>query len=157
MHLRTNTFDLWIFTREAPEPRYLLFHASQEKADRYFGGGRFWQLTSGCLLREGERLREGFARVLGGLGLEAVGVWAAEHTYTFYNLKRENLEMVPVFAAEVREAREVALPEGVSEQAWLTADACAERLVFRGSLEGLACVRRYVSEVEAPHPALRLV
>ncbi|MDX1530645.1 MAG: hypothetical protein R3362_03890 [Rhodothermales bacterium] len=156
MPLRTNTFDLWVFSRARGEPRYLLFYASQEKADRYFNGGRFWQLVPGCLVRDGETLRGALDRVLTGLRLDVVGVWAAEYTYTIYNLKRESVEVIPVFAAEVAAARGVPLPEGVSEQAWLSASACEERLVFRGLKEGLRCVREYVSEVGEPHPALRL-
>jgi hypothetical protein len=44
MELLTNALDLWIFARSEAEPTYLLLRASQEKAERFFGGGRFWQI-----------------------------------------------------------------------------------------------------------------
>jgi hypothetical protein len=40
--LRTDIFDLWVFRRDPDAVRYLLFHTSQEKADTWFNGGRFW-------------------------------------------------------------------------------------------------------------------
>lgn len=156
MQLRTNTFDLWIFHKRESEPRYLLFHSSQEKADRWFHGHRFWQTTPGGMIHEGEGIEEAIARVLKQLGLAPKGVWAAEFTYTIWNLKRANLEMIPVFASEVEEPREVTLDPGVSDFGWFTARECEERLFFRGLKEGLRHVREYVSEVDEPAPSLRI-
>jgi hypothetical protein len=157
MLLRTNTFDLWIFHRGRDEPRYLLFYSSQEKADRWFNGHRFWQTAQGGMIRDGEQIVDAFARVLRELGLASKGVWAAEYTYTIWNLKRANLEMIPVFASEVDEPGKVPLDSGVSDFGWFTAEECEERLLFRGLKEGLKCVREYVSEVAEPAASLRMI
>jgi NUDIX domain-containing protein len=156
MRLRVNTFDLWIFHRRDGDPRYLLFRASQEKADEWFHGHRFWQTAPGGMVGDGERIEDAFARILGGLGLTPKGVWAAEHTYTIWNRKRANLEMIPVFAAEVVEPKEVPLDAGVSESGWFTAVECEERLFFQGLKDGLARVREYVSETAEPGGSLRM-
>ena len=157
MHLRTNTFDLWIFHQRDSEPRYLLFHCSQEKADRWFNGHRFWQTAPGGMIREGERTEDALARIPRELGLVSRGVWAAEYTYTIWNLKRANLEMVPVFASEVEDPRDVPLGPDLSAFGWFTASECEERLFFRGLKEGLRSVRAYVSEVAEPAPSLRIL
>lgn len=157
MNLRTNTFDLWVFHRRPDEPRYLLLHTSREKADRWFGGGRFWQTPPGDLMRDGETLEEAIRRVLDGLGLELRGAWAAEHSYVIWNRRRGDLALLPVFAAEVAEAREVPMTWESSEQGWFTAAECMDRLFFRGFKEGLRCVREYVSEVNEPAPMLRVL
>src|SRR5687768_17935366 len=91
MKIRTNTFDLWIFHRRESEPRYLLFFSSPEKADAWFGGHRFWQTAPGGMIREGEEIQHAFARVLRDLDLTPKGVWAAEYTYTIWNLKRAQI------------------------------------------------------------------
>jgi hypothetical protein len=55
MDLRTDAIDLWVFSKDADTSRYLLLQTSQEKADRWFGGGRFWQIPGPTFrgLREG--------------------------------------------------------------------------------------------------------
>jgi ADP-ribose pyrophosphatase YjhB (NUDIX family) len=156
VQLRTNTFDLWIFHKCEGDPRYLLFRTSQEKADEWFNGHRFWQTAPGGMIREDETIEDAFARILRELGLASRSVWAAEYTYTIWNLKRANLEMVPVFAAEVEEPKDVPLGPGLSDFGWFTARECEERLLFRGLKEGLRYVREYVSEVAAPAGSLRV-
>ena len=109
------------------------------------------------MVRDGETLEAAVGRVLASVDLAPVGVWAAEHTYTIWNRKRGGLEMIPVFAAEVEEAADVPLPDGIAEAGWFTAAECEERLFFRGLLDGLRSVRAYVSEVPSPAESLRIV
>jgi hypothetical protein len=110
MELRTDVIDVWVFRRGPDGVRYLLLHTSQEKADRWFGGGRFWQIPGAF----------------------------------------------PVFAAEVGHTGEMRLGWEHSEATWCTSDECRQRLTFRGLLEGLDWVRRYITENEAPRPEFRL-
>ena len=65
--------------------------------------------------------------------------------------------MVPVFACEVEAPGEVPLRSDLSAFGWFTAEECEERLFFRGLKEGLAFVRKYVSEVDAPAGSLRIL
>jgi hypothetical protein len=56
MKLQASVFDVWVYRRSGPagaDIEYLLLHASQAKADRYFNGGRFWQIPSN-LMADGE-------------------------------------------------------------------------------------------------------
>jgi len=157
MNLRTDTFDLWIFSRQSDEPRYLLFLTSQEKADRWFGGGRFWQTPPGGLIEDKETLEDAIHRIVNGLNLNLRAVWAAEYTYTIWNRRRSGLEMLPVFAAEVEEAKAVPMTWEASEHGWFTAKECEDRLFFRGHKEALKYIRLNVSEVREPAEMLRVV
>ena len=56
MRLAPNVFDVWAFQRQGGDTRFLLLHASEEKARRHFGGGRFWQIPSG-VVEDGEAER----------------------------------------------------------------------------------------------------
>ena len=47
MDLNHRVFDVWAFRRRATGVEYLLLQASELKAERYFNGGRFWQIPSG--------------------------------------------------------------------------------------------------------------
>jgi hypothetical protein len=155
MELLTNAFDLWVFTRTDAQPTYLLLRTSQEKADRFFGGGRFWQIPSG-FHEGGEEIVAALDRLLGELGLEADAIWAVEHVYPIFNRRFGALQLIPVFAAELRAEAEPRLSWEHSELGWFTAAGCRERLTFRGLLEGLEWTRRYVSEQEEPPPEFRL-
>ena len=155
MELRHDVFDLWIFCRAGGATRYLLFHTSQEKADKWFGGGRFWQV-SGEFLAEGETALEGIRRCLKDLRIEPVAIWAAEHVYTIYNRRFDALQVVPVFAAEVASPVDVPLTWEHSKAAWLTADECLERTNFWGLRESLGRLREHVTEHPSPPKEFRL-
>jgi hypothetical protein len=49
-----NVFDLLLFYRGEAEPKYLLLHSSQEKTDKWFWGGRFWQVPGDFFASEDE-------------------------------------------------------------------------------------------------------
>ena len=154
MELRTNVFDLWPFVRTDDGPRYLLLHTSQEKADRFFGGGRFWQIPGG-FLEEGQDVVDAARGVLDELGLEATAIWAVEHVYLIYNRRHRGLEAISVFAAELPDMAEPSLTWEHSEQGWFRAAECYERLTYRGLREGLDRLREFVTESEA-RPEYRL-
>ena len=65
-------FDLWVFRRTADAVEYLLVHTSQEKADRFFGGGRFWQIPTDAV-RADEHVADACRRLLKTSGVEPGG------------------------------------------------------------------------------------
>lgn len=156
MELRTDVFDLWVFCRDEGGARYLLLHTSQEKADRWFGGGRFWQIP-GAFLQPDESVLAAAQRCLAQLGLAAKAIWAVEHVYPIYNRRTESLMLIPVFAAEVDRPAAVQLTWQHSESEWCTAEECQARLNFRGLLEGLEWTRRCITEEPQPRPEFRLI
>ncbi len=156
MKLRADGFDVWVFRRKAGAAQYLLLRASQEKADRWFGGGQFWQVPSDFV---GEQsVVEAIRGELERFGLEAQTIWAAEHCYTIYNRRYEDIVHLAVFAAEVgSSAEDPTLGTEHSEFAWLDARETSQRVVFRGLKDGLRWVREYVTEAETPPAELRLL
>ena len=155
MQFRTNAFDIWAFRRDADAVRYLLLHTSQEKADRWFNGGRFWQIP-GEFVAEDESIVAASRRCLAQFGLTASSLWAVEHSYTIYNRRRENIELILVLAAEVQRADIVTLTWEHAEYRWCTATESQKLLSFRGLLDGLQWTRRYVTESDRAYPELKL-
>ncbi len=157
MDLAANVFDVWVFRRAERGIEYLLLYASQQKADRYFNGGRFWQIPSG-VFRDGESVPAAVDRVLGPSGLTARAVWAAEHTYTIYNRRFHEIHVISVFAVEVdAAATTVSLnPAEHAEFEWLPYEAALERVHYRGLKDGLRSTHEYVTGVVHPAPELRL-
>jgi hypothetical protein len=144
------SFDLWIFHRDQGVPRYLMLHTSQEKADKWFGGGRFWQVPGDFFASEDEGAVEGVLRNLRNFEVEPTAIYASECVYTIYNRRFDALQTVPVFAAELDGPFEIALTWEHAESGWFTAEECHERINFWGLHEGLDRTRTHVTE----HPDL---
>ena len=157
MQLNPAVYDLWVFRRRGSGVEFLVLHTSQEKAARYFNGGRFWQIPSG-VFEEGESVPAAVDRDLRQYGLSAVAIWAAEHTYTIYNRRFDEIQTISVFAVEVEPASdEIRLnAEEHSEYEWLSFDTALARVHYRGLKEGLRSVDEYVTGVPQPAAELRL-
>ena len=156
MKLLVNAFDLWVFTRAEDEPTYLLLRTSQEKAGRFFGGTKFWQIP-GAFVEDDDEFPSVLRKPLEELGLESSAIWAVEHVYPIFNRRFGDLQLIPVFAAEIGERSEPRLTWEHSEFGWFTAAECQERLTFRGLLEGLERTRACVSEPDRPDEVFRLL
>lgn len=149
-------FDLWIYHRVDGEPKYLMFHTSQEKADKWFNGGRFWQIA-GEFYNEGESTISAIQRNLRDLQLSPKSIWCCEYVYTIYNRRFDGIQIIPVFAAEVAEAKKVSLTWEHSEASWLTASECHNKINFWGLHEGLKKTREFVTEHPNPPREFRLL
>lgn len=157
MQFNPNVFDIWVFRRAATGIQFLVLHAAREKADRFFNGGRFWQIPSG-VFGPTESVLQAIDRVLTRFGLTADGVWAAEHTYTIYNRRFEEIQVISVFAAEVAPDAHVGTldPAEHADAAWLPYDMALDRVHYRGLKDGLRSTQTYLTGVADPAPELRL-
>ena len=155
MRLAPNVFDVWAFQRQGGDTRFLLLHAAEEKARRYFGGGRFWQIPSG-VVEDGEAVTEAIARKLNRFGLTPKTIWAGEHAYIIYNRRFAEMQVIGVYAAEVADAEVSLDPTEHSEYAWLPYATCLERVHYRGLKDGLRSVEEYITGPESPASELRL-
>jgi len=157
MQLNAAVYDIWVFRRTAAGIRFLLLRTSQAKADRHFGGGRFWQVPSG-VFHGAESVVDTFDRELARYGLPVRGAWAAEHAYTIYNRRFHEVQIITVFAVETDSAAiGVTLdPSEHSEHQWLPYEAALERVHYRGLKDGLRSVAEYVTATAEPAAQLRL-
>ena len=149
MHLAANVFDVWAFQRSGNRVEFLLLYTSIEKANRYFNGGRFWQIPSD-VVDEGESVVDANRRVLRRFGLEARSIWAGEHVYIIYNRRFDEMQAIAVYAAEVDDAQVRLDPAEHSESAWLPFEQAVERVHYRGLKDGLRSVHEYVTGVREP-------
>jgi hypothetical protein len=155
VELAANVFDVWTFRRTPEGPRFLLLHTSVEKAERWFNGGRFWQIPSN-FVKDGEHITDAVARCLRAFGLKAQSIWAAEHTYTIYNRRFNAMQIIGVYAAEVLESVVRLNAAEHAECQWLSLEECLSRVHYRGLKDGLRSVQEYVTGTDAPAPELCL-
>ena len=155
MQLEANVFNVWTFRRTPTGVEYLLLYTSQRKADRWFNGGRFWQIPSN-LFGATERVTDGISRLMSRFGVALSGIWAAEHVYTIYNRRFEAMQIISVFAAEAANHEVTLDPEEHSEYRWCGYDEAMQLVAYRGLKEGLASSREYITGRATPMPELRL-
>ena len=155
MDLNHRVFDIWPFRRGPSGVEYLLLQASELKAERYFNGGRFWQIPCG-VFRDGETVPAAIDRELSEYALYASSIWAAEHAYTIYNRRFHEIQIISVYAAEVSGADPQLDPEEHSEFRWFAYEAALAAVHYRGLKDGLRSVHEYVTGPAAPAPELCL-
>jgi lipoyl(octanoyl) transferase len=156
VQLNPAVYDLWVFRRRSHGVEFLVLRTSQAKADRHFNGGRFWQTLSG-FFQNGESVPAAVDRELAPYGLTARAVWAAEHTYTIYNRRFHEIQIISVFAVETDSTAPVRLsPLEHSECDWLPYEAALARVHYRGLKDGLSSTHDYIVGVDNPAPELRL-
>lgn len=155
MQLDANVFDVWTYRKSGAATEYLMLHTSQMKADRFFNGGRFWQIPS-HFRADGETLTGAIERILAGFGLAAAEIWAAEYVYNIYNRRFDAMQMISVYAARVDAAGVTLDPAEHAEFRWCGYDEARRLVNYRGLKEGLASVREYVTERDPPLRELRL-
>jgi hypothetical protein len=144
MQLAPNVFDVWTFRRTPEGVRFLLLRTSVEKAERFFNGGRFWQIPSD-LVKDGEHVTDAIARTVRSFGLKAQSIWAGEHAYTIYNRRFNEMQIIGVYAAEVMESVVRLNAAEHSECEWLSFEECLERVHYRGLKDGIRSVQEYVT------------
>jgi hypothetical protein len=161
MKLQADVFDVWVYCQSGASDRsgadieYLLLHTSQVKADRYFNGGRFWQIPSN-LMADGETVTGAIDRLVRDFGLTPIEIWAAEYVYTIYNRRFDAMQMIAVYAARVEKVAVTLRVEEHADYRWCGYDEAQRLVTYRGLKEGLASVREYVTERDPPLRELRL-
>ena len=156
VNLFSNVFDVWVFRKTDSGVEYLLLYTSQQKADRYFNGGRFWQIPSDAI-EAGETVTLAIARRVGELGLVASSIWAAEHTYAIYNRRFDCMQLIGVYAAEIETVSVRLDPDEHSEYRWCSFEQALALVHYRGLKDGLRSTFEYITGIANPALELRLL
>jgi hypothetical protein len=156
MQILANVAELWVFSRTSEGTRYLVVEASQEKADAFFGGHRFWQIPGTSMQDDGEATVEVLQRGMAEFGLSASALWAVEHVSTIFNRRFDAVQIIPTFAAEVLGSPEPTLDRQYGAFEWADAQRVEQLLTFRALQEGFVQLRRYITECSEPRGEFRL-
>lgn len=156
MELQFNVFDVWVFRRlSSGGVEYLLLHTSQQKADRWFNGGRFWQIPSN-ITQASEGICPAITRLLQQYELDPKALWLAQHAYTIYNRRFDCVQIITVYAAEVSAARVELDPVEHAEYRWCTYEDAYNLVTYQGLKDGLSSTREYVTSRASPPRELQL-
>ena len=120
--------------------RYLLLKRADDEP--VYPG--MWQIVTGTL-NEGESALAGSLRELREeTGCIPLRYWAVPHASTFYDHRRDAVQILPLFAARVAPETVVRLSSEHSDSAWMPHAEARARLVWPGQRAGLDMVEQVI-------------
>jgi len=136
----SNIVEVCVFRFVSDTPEYLLLLRSKDQSVY----PDIWQCISGKI-REGERAAEAALREFSEeCGLTANRLWVVPHCSAFYEPRRDEMNICPMFAIQVSPQNDPLLSREHSSFAWLEYDRALERLVWPGQRDGLCIVHEYL-------------
>ncbi|MCK4904124.1 MAG: NUDIX domain-containing protein, partial [Candidatus Marinimicrobia bacterium] len=115
-------------------PVYLMLKRSLGKYYEYL-----WQGVAGKI-EKGETAWQAVVRELEEeTGKKPIKMFVADHIASFYDARKDRIQMVPIFGIEV-ENSEVQLSDEHSEYKWVSFEEALTMLTWKGQKEGLQTV-----------------
>ena len=127
--------DSYIYRNTDAGPVYLILKRSTGKYYEHL-----WQGVAGKI-EKGETAWQAVVRELKEeTGKIPKKMFVADHIASFYDARKDRIQMVPIFGIEV-ENSEVQLSEEHSEYKWVSFEDALTLLTWKGQKEGLRTVR----------------
>ena len=132
--IKVKQVDSYIYRNTDAGPVYLMLKRSMGKYYEHL-----WQGVAGKI-EKGETAVQTILRELKEeTGKKPVKMFAADHIASFYDARKDRIQMVPIFGIEV-ENSEVQLSEEHSEYKWVSFEEAVALLTWKGQKEGLRTV-----------------
>ena len=132
--IKIKQVDSYIYQNTDAGPVYLMLKRSTSKYYEHL-----WQGVAGKI-EKGETAVQTVIRELEEeTGMKPKKLFAADHIASFYDARKDRIQMVPAFGIEV-ENSEVQLSEEHSEYKWVSFEEALALLTWKGQKEGLRTV-----------------
>jgi dATP pyrophosphohydrolase len=132
--IKVKQVDSYIFRNTDTGPVYLML---KRNTGKYYE--HLWQGVAGKI-EKGETAWQTVVRELEEeTGKKPLKVFVADHIASFYDARKDRIQMVPIFGIEVDNS-EVRLSEEHSEYKWVSFDEALTLLSWKGQKEGLRIV-----------------
>jgi 8-oxo-dGTP pyrophosphatase MutT (NUDIX family) len=142
---RSEIIEMFVFRRGADVPEYLLLQRAQE--DLLYPG--LWQIITGTRVDGEDALHCALRELVEETGLKYSRFWAVPATDSFYDHRRDVIQVMPVFAVEVGSDAEPRLSQEHQTFEWLPFGDARKKLVWPGQRSGLEIVHQYIAGREA--------
>lgn len=144
MNIKAYMIELHIFRKVNNELEFLLLKRSDNEV---FPG--IWQMVSGGI-EKGEKAFETAKRELfEETGLIPEKFWVVPQVNSFYSQKKDDICMVPVFAALVNHNGNVTISEEHQDYMWVNKDKAKELLAWPGQRKAVDTVYDYFTNEES--------
>ncbi|MEE8478680.1 MAG: NUDIX domain-containing protein [Candidatus Neomarinimicrobiota bacterium] len=132
--IKVKQVDSYIYRNTNTGPLYLML---KRNTGKYYE--HLWQGVAGKI-EKGETAWQTVVRELEEeTGKKPLKVFIADNIASFYNARKDHIQMVPIFGIEVDNS-EVQLSEEHSEYKWVSFEEALSLLTWKGQKEGLRTV-----------------
>jgi dATP pyrophosphohydrolase len=132
--------EICIFRWSTGGPQYLLLQRADDE-ELYPG---IWQIVTGSV-KKNERAEKAALRELEEeTGLHLKRFWTVPILDSYFDIRNNAVQMVPIFAAEVDAALDVRLSHEHQRFAWLTYATARDRTIWPGQQQAIKIVHEYI-------------
>jgi dihydroneopterin triphosphate diphosphatase len=144
--------EVCIFRRIAVEPQYLLLQRADDE-ELYPG---IWQIVTGSTLKNENAVQTALRELHEETGMKIKQFWAVPFIDSYYDQRKDVVQMVPVFAAEADDPYDVHLSREHQHFEWLNIAMARERVVWPGHRQALDTVHEFFIKGKAASSFLEL-
>lgn len=132
--IKVKQVDSYIYRNTDAGPIYLMLKRSTGKHYEHL-----WQGVAGKIEKDETATQTVIRELEEETGKKPVKMFVADHIASFYDARKDRIQMVPIFGIEV-ENSEVQLSEEHSEYKWVSFEEALILLTWKGQKEGLRTV-----------------
>jgi dATP pyrophosphohydrolase len=132
--------EIAIFKFADDKPKYLLLHRAKD--EKIHPG--IWQLVTGTVEKNEKAVEAALRELKEETGLNFTHFWVVSYVNSFYDPEHDEVNFLPVFAAQVEDGIEPRLSAEHSEHRWFSYEEALKKLVWPGQRAGLKVVHDYI-------------
>jgi dATP pyrophosphohydrolase len=133
--------EVCIFRWSAGEPQYLLLQRADDE-ELYPG---IWQIVTGSMKKNESADKAALRELEEETGLRPKQFWTVPIMDSYFDIRNDTIQMVPIFAAEVDAALNVRLSHEHRRFEWLTYVAARDRVVWPGQRQAIEIVHEFIA------------
>jgi dATP pyrophosphohydrolase len=144
--LSAKYIEVIVFKFEGDAASYLLLHRRANTTP--FPG--IWQIITGTL-KKGEKALKGAMRELKEeTGLKPESLWAVPYVDAFFEVKKDSVNFIPVFAVQVNSGAAVKISKEHDGYEWMSFEEAVKRIVWQGQRNAVEAVRNEIISGRVP-------
>lgn len=139
MQIVSKIIEAHLFRLSGNDIEFLLLKRSDD--DNLYPG--LWQMVSGSIHENEKAFVTALREIKEETGLLPKKFWTVPHINSFYEPQKDELHLVPVFAAQISNGDNVELSHEHSAYKWVNSDEAIEMLAWKGQKESVKTIVDY--------------
>ena len=122
------------------EPHFLVLQRAKE--EKLYPG--LWQIVTGTMKKHERALKAAIRELKEETGLSPKRCWTIPYVDTYFDLHKDTIHLVPVFAAELDSSSTLHLSSEHQRFEWLRFEDARKRLVWPGQKHSMDIVHEFI-------------